>query len=192
MLDRDDLKRMRGSILAAAIFLVFFAPPLMTMRDGLLSWGWSMLLRFQDSLYAAASVGDIGERSSGIILFLVFVLVIERRASGVASLFMGPGWDDPISPRAQRVFQWVFGVLFTLLFLTFAWLGLVSAVSVRLNISFDSRLANLAPALNETEEERFRADWDQMRRRLDYLAINVRMDSVAVARGVKIPRPTLN
>jgi hypothetical protein len=66
-----------------------------------------------------------------------------------------------------------------------------SFVNLQLDTSFRQRLTVLAPALSEMEIRQLEASWAGMRSQGDYNAIVARLEGIARARGVVLPKPLI-
>jgi len=179
----------------ASVLVIFFVQPV-------LSLAWKLLLsniRFLSDLTYRHAALNMREENAFVLLLLVY--------SSLIGFFLGTSIyayssADAIrkqiaEPRMERFLRAItisslkskLGATTVLLIVLIA--GGVSMTvrfrDIQLNASFEQRLAVLAPHVSDQEYKELVAYWAGMQSEEDYRAIVEKMESLAKARGVKLP-----
>jgi hypothetical protein len=93
--------------------------------------------------------------------------------------------------KARHSFYTALAVGFAPLWILLTYLTIVAVADLQLNSSFNRRLTIVLPKLSDQEHKEFLASWAAMTTRRDYQQLNTRLEDVAKARGVKLPKPLL-
>ena len=203
-MDRDARKALIWSLAGSVIFFVFFQPILGYLGTAALRVTSHFANVVTDWIYFRASDWPRHDAAFHILSYVMLAPVVmivyfvmkwgelETTFRNIATnAVAAPMSEDALNSlkRRSRVLS-VVAITINVAWLVIAAVSAASElVESKLNISFQKRVAILAPHIEGLEEKRLRAQWASMTKRQDYDAINAVMEKAAASKGVSLPKP---
>lgn len=207
-----DKKTIGTGIIASILVILFIEPALKFIWSIILSFGTPLFNDFIDDIYKNAALGARSYLEFLILVGIIFILFITFRAAFPTStrsiihkfkkiIKAEKEGEFPEMPsidydldsaesklKILRILAPIVYFLLVVLCFSVSFLLINIFVDLQANSSFNQRLTVLRPNITEMDELKFKASWASMKSRQDYLRINEIMDSVAVEKGVVLPK----
>lgn len=192
----------RGFIRTVLVPAIIVAIISTAFIDPALNWIWISVsyvadivyAKWLNSIYLSAALGHRNHYSF-LVLWIIFIgpfigaivlLLGRRNVKHIANYIIER------SPRNRTIVNLI-GKIFVAIW-SLSALATMSSLFAELqySTSFEQRLTALSPSISEQEEESLRAQWANMRSRLDYEGVNARLEELAKRNGISLPEPLLN
>ena len=185
-------------LVGSMIFSWMLEPTVTFVMTRASNWANGFMADFQNSVYTNAALG-VRDWLTVVVFQLMSSAWIGLFIGMTSSLLLRQFVFKKEGPRANAIREAIYKrrswlrVIILILALQPTYitsrLALLAYADLQLNASFNQRLAALAPALSEQEEEELIADWAMMTTRRDYDAINASMTALSQRLPDALPEP---